>query len=198
MRRAAGLGIAWTLAFLPAICPAHPAYLTNAQVLVESDGSFRMFVRFDLLAYVLGDTSARIGNAPMEALLAAPHAEMEKKLSAASEEFRKGLDIETDRGPARIDKFQFPSAPEVYAWQKRMDPVLPVTLEARLNGSLPASATWVAFRFPGVLDSMVLQVNLPDTEPGGETVEPGATSSRMPVQVPAEATPSPTPPPSAP
>jgi hypothetical protein len=136
----------------------------------------------------------------MEALLAGPRAEMEKKLGAAKTQFQKDLVVATDRGEVHIDKFQFPVAGEVYAWQKRMDPVLPVTLEARLVGSLPAGATWVTFRFPGILDTMVLQVNLPDTEPGGESVEPGATSTRMPVHITVAptATPMPSPAPQTP
>ena len=173
---------------------AHPAYLTAAQVTVEPDGSFQVSFRFDTLAYALNDTSARIGNEPMEALLNGPREELEQTLAKAGERLRRGCRIVTDAGDADLELVSFPDAAQVLAWRdEHPATTLPVVIPARLSGRLPAGARTVACRFPSVLEQVILTVERPDEEPAAEAVQAGSVSAALPVRVavPARAAPPP-------
>ena len=62
----------------PGALIAHQAFFTASAAHIGPDGAVTIRVRFDLLAYALNDTSARIGNEPMEELLNGPRALLEK------------------------------------------------------------------------------------------------------------------------
>ncbi len=185
---AAVLGGAW---LVPSTGRAHPATLTTAEATVEADGRFRLVVQFDTLAFALNDTSARIGNAPMEELLNGPRDTLDAQLAEARERFLHGFRVETDRGPGQVDAIAFPGADKVLAWKATTTPVLPVVLAVGLNGRLPAGAGTVAFRFPDVLAQLVLTVERPGEEPTGEQVEAGAMSSTLPIKIVAQPVPLP-------
>ncbi len=173
---------------------AHPAYLTAAQVSVEPDGRFRLVMQFDTLAFALNDTSARIGNAPMEALLDGPRTELETRLADARDRFQRGLILRTDRGQGNAESVDFPDAAAVLAWRNTHDPVLPVALPVTMTGSLPAGAGSVAIRFPAIFDQVILTVERPGEEPSAEPVEAGAFSTSLPIRLdPAKPPPAPAP-----
>lgn len=162
---------------------AHPAYLTAAHLTVEKDGSFKALLRFDTLAYALNDTSARIGNEPMEALLAGPREDLEAQLSKAKERFRRGFRVVTDAGDATFDLVAFPDAEKVLQWRDTVKPVLPVVVPVEVSGHLPRGAKTVAARFPPVLEQVVLTVERPGEEPSAEAVDNGALSTALPVRL---------------
>ena len=166
--------------------PAHPAYLTDARVTIASDGELRLSMRFDTLAFALNDTSARIGNAPMEALLDGPREELEARLTEARDRFVHGLSVSTDHGPWAVKQVDFPMAAAVLSWRDTNRPVLPVLGEVRLEGKLPFGATSVSFRFPAVLDQVILTVERPGEEPSIEPVAANAASAPLPVKLLAE------------
>ena len=174
---------AWLSAWDAPRAAAHPAYLTDAQATIEPDGHFRLVMQFDTLAFALNDTSARIGTEPMEALLAGPRDELEARLLEARGRFVRAFAVRTDRGPAPVREVEFPRADAVLAWRDKMQPALPVILPVRLTGELPPGTKSVAFRFPAVLDQVILIVERPGLEPSVEPVEAGTVSSPLPVQV---------------
>lgn len=175
----------WALLLL-ALCragiTAHPAYFTSADARVRSDGAVVVRVRFDLLAYALNDTSARIGNAPMEELLNGPRAELEKRLADARDRMLHGFSIVTDAGSCAPDSIEFPDAAAVDEDKKSGGALLPMVMEAKLTGRLPAGTKSVAFRFPPVLDVLVLTVERSGEDEFSEPLEAGAVSSPLPVR----------------
>ena len=104
-----------------------------------------------------------------------------------------GFRVETDRGPGSVDTVDFPGSDKVLAWKALTTPVLPVVLAVGLSGRLPAGAGTVAFRFPSVLEQVVLTVERPGEEPTGEQVEAGAMSQSLPVKIDPSPGPSPEP-----
>ncbi len=169
-------GWAW---FAPVAGQAHPAALTSAEATVEADGQFRVAVQFDTLAFALNDTSARIGNAPMEELLAGSRDVLAARLADARGRFLHGFRVTTDHGAGSVEISAFPGADQVLAWAATTKPVLPVVLPVQLRGRLPVGASSVAFRFPDVLEQVILTVERPDEEPLTEPVEAGETSTAL-------------------
>jgi hypothetical protein len=165
--------------FAPVPSHAHPAYLTVAEATIAADGRFRLTIRFDTLAFALNDTSARIGNEPMEELADGPRETLETALTNAKSRFLHGFRVITDRGPGRVESSEFPGAAQVLAWKATATPFLPVVLPVRLSGRLPAGAKSVAFRFPDILMQVILTVERPGEEPAAEAVEAGATSTPL-------------------
>ncbi len=180
---AAVLAAVWGWA-APVASQAHPAALTSAEATVEADGRFRMVIQFDTLAFALNDTSARIGNAPMEELLAGPRDALEARLTEARMRFLRGFRVTTDHGEGRVEASEFPGAAQVLDWKATTTPVLPVTLPVTLRGHLPSAAGTVAFRFPGVLEQVILTVERPGEEPLAEPVEAGMASTALSLKVP--------------
>jgi hypothetical protein len=166
-------------AWMPLPAPAHPAYFTSPQVLIGKDGRYRLFLKVDVLAFALNETSGKTPNEPMDALLSGPRPDLEEALADGERRFKKGFVATTDRGPASMDVLQFPRADQVEEWRKKAKPVLPVVLEIKAEGQLPPETRWVSFQFPRILDQMILQVNRPDQEPYAEPLEPGMPSSRL-------------------
>ena len=192
---------AWCALAAPAAARAHQAAITAAEATVEADGRFRVVVQFDTLAFALNDTSARIGNEPMEELLDGPRAELAARLADSKVRFLHGFRVATDRGPGTVDGGEFPGADQVLAWKATNTPVLPVVLPVTLTGRLPAGAGTVAFRFPDVLEQVILTVARPGEEPSAEPVEAGEVSAALPLRTEAAplpmAGPQATPPPPA-
>ena len=167
---------------------AHPAFLTSAELTVAADGSFHGRAEFDTLAFALNDTSARIGNEPMEELLAGPREALAAKLSDAKGRFLRGFQVTTDAGPGEVDQIDFPSADAILQWRDARRPVLPVVIPVTLSGHLPTGAHRLAVRFPAVLEQVILSVERPGEEPTFQPVEAGAESPPLPVELAANAT----------
>lgn len=181
----------WGALGLAAPARAHPTCLTAAIVTVEPTGEFQLTMQFDLLAYALNDTSARIGNEPMDALLAAPRADLEDRLAAAKRRFGRGLALTTDRGPAAVEAIEFPETEAVYKWRDEKKPVLPVVLPARMRGRLPPGAGTLTVRFPAIFDQVILTVERPGEEVTVEPVEAGLPSATWPLRLAAAPAPAP-------
>ena len=162
---------------------AHPANLTSSQATVASDGSYRLSITFDTLAFVLNDTPARIGDAPMEELLRAPKQTLEQRLVLARDRFTHGFHVLTDKGEVAVQTIVFPKADDVYHWRDAAQRVLPVTLEVVVEGHLQTDAGTVAFRFPSLLDQVILTVERPGEEPASEPVGAGEFSSSLPIHL---------------
>lgn len=173
----------WALLGAAAEARAHPTCLTAAVVAVEPTGEFRLAMQFDTLAYALNDTSARIGNEPMDALLAAPQAELEERLAGAKRRFGRGVTVTTDRGSATVEAIEFPDAAKVYQWRDEKKPILPVVLAATLRGRLPPGAGTLTVRFPAIFDQVILTVERPGEEATVEPVEAGMASATWPLRL---------------
>ena len=87
---------------------AHPAFVTSAEIIVEPDGRFHGRAEFDTLAFALNDSSARIGNEPMEQLLAGPREALAAQLANARGRFLHGFRVTTSAGAGVVDTVQFP------------------------------------------------------------------------------------------
>ena len=162
---------------------AHPAFLTAAEITVEADGSFHGRAEFDTLAFVLNDTSARIGNEPMEQLLSGPREELVRQLADARGRFLHGFQVATDAGPGAVDQLTFPEADEVTAWRDTRRPVLPVVIPVTMSGRLPPGARSIAVRFPSVLEQVILGMERPGEEPFMQPVDAGQESTSLPVRL---------------
>ena len=184
---ALALALAWQVGL--AAIAAHPAFLTSAELTVAADGNFRGRAEFDTLAFALNDTSSRIGNEPMEALLAGPREALEAQLSEARARFLHGFQVATDAGPGEVDQLDFPSADAVIQWRDARRPVLPVVIPVTVSGHLPAGARRLAVRFPAVLEQVILSVERPGEEPVFQPVEAGAESPGLSVELAAVAGP---------
>lgn len=166
------------------LCLGHTTYITMAHAAIKADGSCHVTVQFDLLAYALNDTSARIGNEPMEALLKAPRDEIDKRLAEAKERFGRSFAVLTDRGPVVPTALQFPTAADLASWCAAPGAVLPVIIPVEIDATLPAGATTLAFRFPGLMAETILTVERPGEDFFTEPVEGGKTSTELPVHAP--------------
>jgi hypothetical protein len=180
------------------VCCAHPARLVAASANIERDGRFRVLVKFDLLAYVLNDTPARIDDASMNALLDGPDDALDARLRDAGERMLHGTLVLCDPAPTptqRIVRGQAVHVPTVADVHRLRDsgvvPRLPVMGEVSVEGRIPDDATSVAFRFPEVLGPVVLTVERPGEEPCSEPIEAGCTSSSYAIHLSAPVSPQP-------
>ena len=162
---------------------AHPAFSTSAEIIVESDGRFHGRAEFDTLAFALNDSSARIGNEPMDQLLAGPPEALAAQLAEAQKRFLHGFRVTTDAGPGTVESVEFPTVAEVLKWRDTARPVLPVVIPVEMSGHLPAGATTIAVRFPSVLDQVIVNIERPGEEPFLQPVEAGAESTPLPLNL---------------
>lgn len=164
-------------------CMAHPTYFTSAHAVVQAGGTCRVSLQFDTLAFVLNDTSARIGNEPMEALLAAPRPELEKALEGARGRFERSFAAVTDRGPVAATTRHFATADDVARLRESGPVVLPVSIPVEMEMTLPAEATTVSFKFPEIVGDVLLTVERPDEDFFTEPVSAGKPSTVLPVRL---------------
>jgi len=162
---------------------AHPAFLTAARALVKADGSVRLTLSCDILAFALNDTSARIGNEPMEALLSGPRENLERCLADGRGRLLRGVKLITDRGESAPVSVEFPTAKDIDAWKQGGEPALPLVLEAKLTAALPPGAKSIALQFPEVLDRLILTVERPGEEGYSEPVDAGSVSTPLPIHL---------------
>ena len=180
--RAVGLVIA-LLCRGTAPCEGHPTYVTLANAVVQADGTCRISIEFDLLAFTLNDTSARIGNEPMEALLNAACDETDRVLRDASARFARGFSIVTDHGEITPRALRFPTTDDLLRWKSSGQPTLPVIIPVEVEARLPAGTRTVAFRFPGLLADIILTVERPSEDFFTEPVDAGKTSTVLSVHL---------------
>lgn len=171
-------------------CLAHPATIAAATAKVQADGHFQIEARFDLLAFALDDTTYRIGDGPMNALLDGPPEALQRQLANAEHRLRHDFEVSGGSGPGTLDAVLFPTVADVQAWcASGVKPRLPVMLPVIVQGHLPPDARSISFRFPEVLGTIVVTTEIPYQEPVSEPVEGGAFSTPVPLTAPMPAPP---------
>lgn len=158
------------------ICAAHPAQYASANVKIERDGRFLIRVKFDMPAFVLNDTPARIDDAAMRSLLTESPEELQPRLDEAKQRLLHGLRIRCGDTIVRGESAEFPVAPDVL---RNRGSRLPLMMEAALVGKLPALTDSIAMRFPDVLGTVVFNVERPGEEALSEPVEEGQFSAEL-------------------
>lgn len=167
----------------PAACVAHPANLPSADMAVRADGTFRLTIRVDILAFALNDSVFRITDGPMLALLDGPPEPLERALADAKERFAGDFRIRASQGEAHVDSIELPTAARLREIGSSGRVRLPIMADITATGRLPAGTGTIAVRFPEVLGSIVLVVERPDEEPAGQPVSPGEYSEPFDVTV---------------
>jgi hypothetical protein len=183
-----------TAALLASMCDAHPAQLVAAHATFDRDGRFRVAAKFDLLAFALNDTPARIDDASMNALIDGSPDVLAARLKDAAERFRHGVTVlcGDDRAIVRGDSVQFPTIVDLQHWKDSgIRPRLPVIQEAVVEGRLPEGTRCIALRFPEVMGPVVVTIERPGEEPLSEPIEAGQASLTLPLAL--AIAPSPTP-----
>ena len=171
------------LGWPPAKVAAHPTYMTAARAVIQADGTCRVTVQFDLLAFALNDTSERVGNDAMETLLAAPRDERERTLREAGERFARGFAVTADDHPISPATIHFPTVADVTHWRETSQPVLPVAIPVEIEVHLPGNTRAVTFRFPGLLAEIILTVERPGEDFFTEPVAGGKDSTALPLSL---------------
>lgn len=145
---------------------AHPALPTVALVKITPDRRITITLIHDTLAYALNDTSARIADADMLALLRGPEQDLIDALSDARERLVAGFELAADDRRIAPHLTQAPDIDAVRRWKLAFPSLpLPLKLEFVLTASLPPAASQITLRFPAVLSDVLLSVDRPGTEP---------------------------------
>jgi hypothetical protein len=168
------------------VCRAHPAQFVSANLQIHADGSFRVLASFDLLAFALNDTPARIDDGSMNRLLDGPTEDLERSLQDASARLLRGVTLRCDESTSvlRADVIYFPGVADVIRWRDTAGVRrLPVIQQAILEGHLPLTAHAVAVRFPEIMGTVVLSIERPGEEPYSEPLEAGNFSSTLPIKL---------------
>src|SRR4051794_34660199 len=146
---------------LSATCDAHPAQYASANVKIARDGGFLIRIRFDLPAFVLNDTPARIEDASMRSLLTQKPEELQAQIDNAKQRLLHGVRIRCGDVVIRAEKVRFPNAADVL---RERGSRLPLMMEADLEGVLPSQTINLAIRFPDVLGTIIINVERPGEE----------------------------------
>ncbi|MHB8636979.1 MAG: nuclear transport factor 2 family protein [Fimbriimonadaceae bacterium] len=178
------------MAFGLALCQAalaHPANIPVARAKVQPDGTIELTISFDILAFVLDQTPTTVLDAPMNALLDGPRADLQDRLVDAKEQFVGGFAVTSGAQAGVVDAVAFPNAADIHRVADGGQlPRLPVMMTATLKCHLAPRAGTVAFRFADVLGTVVLSTEFPYQEPLSESVEPGDWSTALHVPTEAE------------
>lgn len=164
---------------------AHPALGTVASLRVSEtqDGPvIEIIVTHDVLAYALNDTSVRVTDPQMYALLEGPRADLEAALQDGRERFQAGFNIFADDQPLDLAIVQAPSLELMDQWlidnpARR----LPVKMDFIARADLPMGTKTVSVRAPMVFDQVILGVTRPRHETTFVPLEPGETSPKFDV-----------------
>ena len=181
------LHFSWAVLALFSRAEAHPANIPIAHARAQADGVVEVSMSFDILAFVLDETPTTVLDAPMNALLDGPAADLQDRLTAAKGRFAEGFAVVGGTKPGVVDATDFPSAVEIH---RVVDggqlPRLPVMMTATLKCHLAPGARQLSFRFADVLGTVVLSTEFPYVEPKSEPVEQGAWSEPQSIPTPAE------------
>ena len=161
---------------------AHPANVAGGRARIKTDGTFTMEARFDLLAYLVGETPLKVADAPMNALLDGPPENLQKALKLAEAKFARETALKADNGAGTIDSIQFPTLAQVQDWRDNgLPPRLPVMLVTRITGHFPKGARTISFGVPPTLGTFVLSEEVENQEPFTQALENGALSTPFPL-----------------
>ncbi len=166
-------GVAW----------AHPTLPTVALVKVTEDGRVRITLVHDALAYALNDTSARVSDSDMRALLSGPESELADAFKDARERLEGGFQLSADGAAVAFEIVDEPRVDAVRLW-KEQNPgqPLPLKMEFGISAVLPRGAAAMTLRFPAVLSEVLLSVDRPGVEPQALPLSAGERSPAIDVR----------------
>ncbi|MBK7405081.1 MAG: HupE/UreJ family protein [Phycisphaerales bacterium] len=178
-----------------AAAAVHPALGTVATIKITPgpDGAtVELIVTHDALAYALNDTSVRITDPQMYALLDGPREDLASALQDGRERFQSGFKLLADGQPLELELIQSPSLELIDQW-KLDNPTerLPCKLEFIAQAKLPQGAATIAIRAPAVFDQVILGVTRPGFETTFMPLEPAETSPEFDVSALTGPTPTP-------
>lgn len=162
------------------VADAHPALGTVASVTVtgtDAPRTVEVVVTLDALAYALNDTSTRVTDPQMYALLDGPRDELADALRDARERFRSGFAVLADGEPLPLTLIESPSLESVDRWSADTPAHrLPLKADYIAHATLPDRCATISVRAPAVLDRVLLAVSIPDQETAYLPLEPGERS----------------------
>lgn len=178
--RSITLILATVFGALTCIATAHPPVATWALVDVKADGRVEISIAHDAIAFVLNDTSARIGDPEMRRFLAAPADEV----LAACDDGRSRLVIGvklTSGGSSIPVAIVAAPTPATFEQWKADNPSqrLPCKLESTLMAQLPPGTRELTIRFPEILSEILVELRRPDVEPITFPLMPAEVSPRI-------------------
>src|SRR5258708_5078605 len=166
---------------------AHPAHLTSAILAVKADGSFKVELQFDALAFVIDDIPERIPDSALNELIDSSHSVLESKLAEARARFCRGLEIDVDGARVPFELGIFPTAAQVLqAKDSGTQPRFPLMLNAGAIGRVKPGPHKMALRFSEVIGNLVITVEAPGREPLAEPIQAGEATRPFDIEVNAE------------
>lgn len=140
----------------------HPPVPTVGLVNVEPGGEVTVRLVHDALAFALNDTSVRVGDAAMYALLDGPDSEIEEAFTDGVARLKVGLRLAADGRPLAFEVIESPSLVGVKEWLKdHPDRRLPCKMDFAVRGRLPVGAKGLTVRFPEILSDVLVVIERP-------------------------------------
>ena len=140
----------------------HPPVATAAIVNITDDGQVIVTVYHDALAFALNDTSARIADREMYALLDGPRANLEAAFADGLDRFRSGFHLTVNGVDVPFEVAEFPSIKGVVQWKsEHSGPALPCKMDFVVKAKLPDGAQTMSLRLPEILADTVVVVHRP-------------------------------------
>lgn len=167
---------------LVAALAMHPGNVPSALAKIGGDGSVQLRVRFDVLSYVLDQTSAETSESSQRKLVALPSNELDERLQEAEGRFKKTLFLSGSGARVKVASVDFPEASSVQETVKNHGH-LPMLMPVTATAKLPAGSTTFSMRFPDVMDTVVLTVEREGYEPFSEKVRSGKASKAVAVKI---------------
>jgi hypothetical protein len=144
----------------------HPAVSAVAMVQVREGGGLSIAIVHDTLAYVLNDTSSRVSDAQMLALLDSPEPTLDAALTDARSRFEHSFTLEADGKPLPYIVKEAPDLPGIKQWLiENPGRPLPCKLEYYLEGQLPLTCRSLRLKLPAVMGDMVVNFDHIGREP---------------------------------
>jgi hypothetical protein len=163
---------------------AHPPVATAALVNIDKDGEVVIHVVHDALAFALNDTSLRIGDREMYALLDGPEEALAAAFADGRERFLAGFHLTADERDVPFEVLQAPDLASMQQWKaEHSRRTLPCKLEFVIRAQVPAGATGIALQFPEILADTLLVVTRSGAEPFSMPLNAGEQSPEIEVSM---------------
>lgn len=167
----------------------HPPVPTVATVAIDADRIVTITILHDALAYALNDTSKRIGDPLMYALLNGPPQHITAACDDARQRFAISTKLFADGSAIPVQVTQSPTLDSINEWKAdHPDLRLPCKMDATLRARLPDHAHAFTVRFSEILSDVVVVIDRPDLDAVTIPLAPAETSpdidvSMIPVRV---------------
>jgi len=163
---------------------AHPVVSTVGLVKVTSDGHVQVTIIHDALAFALNDTSARIGDPPMLALVYGPEEDLAAAFADGRERLGSGMRIWVDGKQTEFQVVQAPDLAAARQWKiEHPTRQLPCKMDYVISAELPKGAAKMVLRFPAVLSDVILSVDRPGVEPANLPLGAGEVSPEIDIRM---------------